>query len=126
MSRTAVLTLDPEASGKNTIRFHKKLLPAEVIGSVTAKLQRRTSSTPETWTDVPAGELTVSATVVNAMADDGTTLLGTNQAVQVLAVDADSDTFTPARGTDYRWLVVATITGRDVPLVAKNPVTLRP
>jgi len=126
MSRTAVLTLDPEASGKNTLRFHRKLLPAEVIASATAKLQARTNTKPETWADVAAADLTVTASVVDAYEDDGTTLIAASQAVQVLAIDNDGNTHTPARGTDYRWLVIATVTGRDVPLVAKNPVTLRP
>jgi hypothetical protein len=126
MSRTAILSLDAEAAGKNTIRFHRALLAGETITLATATLQRRTATRPERWEDVPSDELTVTAAVVDAMADDGTTLLGADQAVQVLAVDADDDTFTPARGSEYRWLVIADVSGRDVPLVAKNPVTLRP
>ena len=121
------LTLDPEADGKVTVRFHKDLLAGEVISGVaTVKIQEQTSNNPVTYAEDSVAGLTVTAAVVDAYADDGTTLLGASQAVQVKAVDSDSDDDTPVRGSGYRVLVIATITGRDVPLVAKNPLTIRP
>lgn len=124
MARSAMLQLDPEADGKVTIRFHNQMTSGEVIDSAVVTIQERTSSSPETWEEATGVDAT--ATVVDAYRDDGTTLIAASQAVQVAITDSDQDDDTPARGTNYRVLVIADVVGRDVPLTAKNPLSIRP
>ncbi len=115
-SRPGTLEHDKERDSTHQIRG--KVLPSGVtLSAATVEVQRLTiGSEPEEWTTEPLVVVS-NILVVNRVADDGTTNLGTNQAVQ-FQLDADANagslpdsTDTPLPGDNYR--VVATATRSD-------------
>ncbi len=114
-SRPGALEWDKEADGIRQIRASDELPSGVTLAAPTVEVQRLTiGSEPEDWnTDAT---VTVSGVqVVDAIADDGTTNLGTDQAVQFQlnadAADLPDATDTPLPGDNYR--VVATATRSD-------------
>ena len=115
MARKRRLEWDKEGDGIRQVRFSDEL-PSSVAltGTPTVRVDKLTvGSKPEDWQDIStAGSVTVSGvTIVDAVDDDGTTTLGTNQAVQ-FQLDADSatmpdETDEPIPGTNYRVVVTA-------------------
>lgn len=99
------------------MRFSDELpSSAALTGTPTVRVDKLTEgSDPEDWNNVSAGasqSITVSGvTIVDAVDDDGTTVLGTNQAVQFqLNADAATmpdETDEPVPGRNYRVVVTA-------------------
>lgn len=112
-SRPGALEWDKERDGTRQIRA--KLPTGVTLSAPTVEVQRFTKgSEPEEW--ATESNITVSGVaVVDSVADDGTTVIGTDQAVQ-FQLDADPGslpdaTDTPLPGGNYR--VVATATRSD-------------
>jgi len=112
------------------VRFHDELPTATTLTGVPfVQVQTLTAgSDPEDW-NLATGAVVSGISVVNAVDDDGTTLLGTSQAVQ-FTINADAatmpdETDTPIPGTAYRVMVKADRSdGGDV--VAKVPLRIHP
>lgn len=129
MSRSRVLEYHKEGDNIFQVRFHNELDSGVTLSNPTAAVQKLTKGTdPEDWNS--ATGVTVSAvTVVNAIDDDGSTNLGTSQAVQ-FQIDADPDaqpdeTDDPVPGTNYR--VVVTADRSDAgDVVGKVPLRIHP
>ncbi len=112
------------------VRFHLEL-PASVAltGTPSVQVEKLVVGTdPEDWA-AAAGVTVSGVTIVNAIDDDESTNLGTNQAVQ-FQIDADPDaqpdeTDNPVPGRNYRVRVKA---DRDDSgdVVAKVPLTVLP
>lgn len=110
-SRPKALEWDKEGDGIRQIRASDELPSGVTLSTPTAAVQMKTrNSEPEDWNTV--AEITVSlVTVVDAVADNGVDVLGTNQAVQ-FQLDADPDTLPdetdlPIPGAEYRVVVKA-------------------
>lgn len=118
MSQPKALEWDKEGDGVRTVRASDEL-PAGVelkgIPAPRVSVQKRTrNSEPEDWVEISGvgGSVSVSGIlVVDSVADNGTTVLGTNQAVQ-FQLDKDTgtqpdETDEPTPGAEYRVVVVA-------------------
>lgn len=112
MARRRRLEWDKEGDGVRQVRASDELPTGVALtGTPTVQVQKLTPGTsPEDW-NAAAGIAVSGITIVNAVDDDGTTLLGTNQAVQ-FQLDADPDaqpdeTDNPIPGDNYRVVVKA-------------------
>lgn len=114
--RPGTLEWDKEADAVRQVRANLEL-PSGVTLKATAptptvridKLTR--GSEPEDWVDVTSDFSVTGIIIVDAIADDGTTNLGTDQAVQ-FQLDADTGTEPdeddpPTPGEEYRVVIVA-------------------
>jgi hypothetical protein len=132
MAVSRVLEWDKEGDGIRTVRASREL-PAgvELTGTPSVRVDKRHSregAEPEDWRREES--ITVSdVTIVDALADDGTTLIAANQAVQ-FQLDADTDTLpdkadNPIPGNNYRVVVIC---GRDDAgdWVGKVPLRIHP
>ena len=110
--RPGALEWDKEADAVRQVRAHLELPTGVTLSAPTVRIDRLTlGSEPEDWADVTTDFTISGIIVVNAIADDGTTNLGTNQAVQ-FQIDADpqttpDETDEPTPGDDYRVVIVA-------------------
>lgn len=111
--RPGALEWDKEGIAVRTVRASNEL-PAgvELTGTPTVRIDRLTrGSEPENWTDVTSNFTISAITVVNSIADDGSTNLGTNQAVQFqIAADPGiepDETDEPTPGEEYRVVITA-------------------
>ncbi len=112
--RPGALEWDKEADAVRTVRGNLELPSGVTLtGTPTVRIDRLTlGSEPADWVD-RTSDFTISGIlVVNAVADDGVTNLGTNQAVQ-FQIDADpgvepDETDEPTPGDEYRVVIVAT------------------
>lgn len=114
MAKAKRLEWDKEGDGIRQVRAHLELpTGVELTGTPTVRVEKLHSAVgakPEDWRRETS--VTVSGvTIVNAVDDDGSTNLGTNQAVQ-FQLDADSatlpdETDDPIPGTNYRVVVIA-------------------
>lgn len=111
-ARPGTLEIDKEGDGTRQIRASDELPTGVTLtGTPVVSVQVLTiGSEPEDW-NAAAGVAVSSPQVVDAIADDGTTVLGTSQAVQ-FTIDADTDpqpdeTDTPVPGDNYRVVVTA-------------------
>ena len=114
VGRPGALEWDKEGIAVRTVRAHLEL-PAGVAleGVPTVRIDRLTlGSEPEDWTDVTSDFSISLIAIVNAIADDETTNLGTNQAVEFqLAADPGTEpdeTDEPTPGDEYRVVITAT------------------
>ena len=112
--RPGALEWDKEGAAVRAVRAHLELPSGVTLtGSPTVRIDRLTlGSEPENWTDVTSDFTISGIIIVNAVADDGTTNLGTDQAVQ-FQIDADpgtepDETDPPTPGDEYRVVIVAT------------------
>lgn len=133
MARQAIFEWHKEGDQIFQMRFSDEL-PSSVAltGTPTVRVDKLTEGTdPEDWDDVStSGSISVSGiTIVDSVDDDGSTVLGTNQAVQFqLNADAATlpdETDEPVPGTNYRVVVTA---DRDDAgdVVGKVPLTIHP
>ena len=111
--RPGSLEWDKEGAALFTVRAHLELPAAITLSSPTVRIDRLTlGSEPEDWTDVTSDFGISLIVVVNSVADDESTNLGTNQAVEFL-VAADPGTEPdrldePTPGDEYRVVITAT------------------
>ena len=111
--RPGALELDKEGIAVRTVRASNELPSGvELTGTPTVRIDRLVlGSEPENWEDVTSSFGISAITVVNAIADDGSTNLGTNQAVQFqVAADTGTEpdeTDEPTPGDEYRVVIVA-------------------
>lgn len=117
--------------------FHANLhsgpnaLPTSVtLSSPSAELHQRTATDPETWVD-RSSEVTLSATVVDALDRNGDAESGgTNRAVRVVITkdpDAQPDvTDEPEPGDDYRVKIIATRSDSSRPFADVVPLRILP
>ena len=111
--RPGALEWDKEGTAIRTVRAHKELPSGVTLSAPTVRIDKLTrGSEPEDWVDVGADIVISGETVVNAIADDGTTNLGTSQAVQFqLTADTGTEpdeTDDPIPGEEYRVVITAT------------------
>ena len=111
--RPGALEWDKEGTAVRQVRAHLEL-PAgvELTGTPTVRIDKLTlGSEPEDWVDASSDFTIGSIIVVNAVADDESTNLGTNQAVQFqLTADPGTEpdeTDEPTPGDEYRVVIVA-------------------
>jgi hypothetical protein len=129
MARQRVLEWDKEGDGIRQIRGSDELPSGVTLTNPTAEVQMRTgSSLPEVW-DTDATVVVDDVSVVDAVADDGTTVLAADQAVQfTLTKDTAAlpdETDTPVPGSNYR--VVVTADRSDAgDWVGKVPLVIHP
>ena len=113
VGRPGSLEWDKEGPAVLTVRGHLELPAAVTLSAPSIRIDKLTlGSEPEDWVNVTSDFSVSSILVVNAVADDGTTNLGTDQAVQ-FQIDADTDTQPdetdpPTPGDEYRVVAVAT------------------
>ena len=114
VGRPGALEWDKEGIAVRTVRASNELPTGVTLtGLPTVRIDRLTlGSEPENWTDVTS-DFTISAiTVVNSIADDGVTNLGTSQAVEFqIAADPGTEpdeTDEPTPGDEYRVVITAT------------------
>lgn len=112
MARAKRLEWDKEGDGVRVIRASDELPSGVALtGTPTVAVQKLTiGSDPEDW-NAATGVTVSGITIVNAVDDDGVTVLGTNQAVQ-FQINKDTDPLPdemddPVPGTNYRVVVVA-------------------
>ncbi len=111
--RPGALEWDKEGIAVRAVRAHLELPSGVTLSAPTVRIDKLTrGSEPEDWVDA-SSDFTISGiTVVNAIADDGSTNLGTSQAVQFqLAADTGTEpdeTDAPTPGSEYRVVIVAT------------------
>ena len=112
--RQGALEWDKEGIAVRTVRGSDELPSGVTLtGNPTVRIDRLTvGSEPENWTDVTS-DFTISAiTIVNSVADDESTVLGTSQAVQfTIAADPGTEpdeTDEPTPGEEYRVVITAT------------------
>lgn len=116
VGRPGALEWDKEIDQLLTVRGSDELPSGVTLSAPAIRIDKLTrGSEPEDWEDVTADFSISAVAVANAVADDGTTNLGTNQAVQFL-VAADTgtepdETDDPTPGEEYR--VVATAIRSD-------------
>ena len=130
MARQKVLEYHKEGDLIYQVRFHDELPSAVTLtGTPTVAVQKLVAgSDPEDW--AAATGVTVSGiTIVNAIDDDGSTNLGTDQAVQ-FQIDADpqtqpDETDDPIPGTNYRVSIKADRSDAG-DVVAKVPLRVLP
>ena len=112
--RPGALEWDKEGIAVRQVRAHLELAAGvQFTGTPTVRIDKLTrGSEPEDWVDVTSDFSISAITVVNAVADDGTTNLGTNQAVQFqIAADPGTEpdeTDAPTSGDEYRVVITAT------------------
>lgn len=111
--RPGALEWDKEGDGVRVIRAHLELPSGVILSLPTVRIDKLTrGSEPEDWVNATTDFTVSGVTVVNAVADDGTTNLGTSQAVQ-FQIDADAgtepdETDDPIPGEEYRVVITAT------------------
>ncbi len=112
--RPGALEWDKEGIAVRQVRAHLEL-PAGVTltGTPTVRIDKLTrGSEPEDWVDASSDFTITGILVVNAIADDGSTNLGTSQAVQFqIAADTGTEpdeTDAPTPGDEYRVVIIAT------------------
>ena len=111
--RPGSLEWDKEGAALFTVRAHLEL-PADVtLSAPTVRIDRLTlGSEPEDWTDVTSDFTISGEAVVDSIADDESTVLGTNQAVEFeVAADPGTEpdeTDEPTPGDEYRVVITAT------------------
>ena len=112
--RPGALEWDKEGIAVRAVRASNELPSGvELTGTPTVRIDKLTrGSEPEDWVDATTDFTISEITVVNSVADDGTTNLGTNQAVQFkIAADAGTEpdeTDDPTPGDEYRVVITAT------------------
>ena len=111
--RPGALEWDKEGTGIRQIRGNLELPSGVALsGTPTVRIDKLTrGSEPEDWVDASSDFTITGIVIVNAVADNGTTILGVNQAVQ-FQITADSDTQPdetdpPTPGDEYRVVAVA-------------------
>ena len=111
--RPGALEWDKEGTAVRAVRAHLELPSGVTLSSPTVRIDKLTlGSEPEDWVDATSDFTISGIIVVNAVADDGTTNLGTSQAVQ-FQITADpqtepDETDDPTPGSEYRVVIVAT------------------
>lgn len=116
VGRPGALEWDKEGPAVLTVRGHLELPAAVTLAAPAIRIDKLTiGSEPEDWVDVTSDFGISAEAIVDAIADDESTVLGTNQAVAFLvAADAGTEpdeTDDPTPGSEYR--VVATATRSD-------------
>lgn len=112
--RPGALEWDKEGIAVRTVRASNELPDGvELTGTPTVRIDKLTrGSEPEDWVDASSDFTISEIVVVNSIADDGTTNLGTNQAVQFqIAADPGTEpdeTDDPTPGDEYRVVITAT------------------
>lgn len=129
MSRTRVLEDHKEGDLIFQVRFSNELPSGVTLSNPAVEVQKRTAgSDPEDW-NAATGVTVSGELVVDAVDDDGSTVLGTDQAVQ-FQIDMDPDpqpdeTDDPIPGDNYR--VVVTADRSDLgDVVGKVPLRVYP
>ncbi|MDK1102513.1 MAG: hypothetical protein QGD93_02650 [Actinomycetota bacterium] len=112
--RPGALEWDKEGIAVRVVRAHLELPSGVTLtGTPTVRIDKLTlGSEPEDWVDATSDFTISGIVVVNSVADDGSTNLGTSQAVQ-FQIDADPDTEpdetdAPTPGDEYRVVITAT------------------
>ena len=112
--RPGALEWDKEGNAVRQVRAHLELPSGVTLtGTPTVRIDKLTrGSEPEDWVDATSDFTISGITVVDAIADDGSTNLGTSQAVQ-FQIDADpgtepDETDAPTPGDEYRVVITAT------------------
>ncbi len=112
--RPGALEWDKEGIAVRAVRAHLELPTGVTLsGTPTVRIDKLTrGSEPEDWVDATADFTITAITVIDAVADDGSTTLGTSQAVQ-FQVTADTgtepdETDAPTPGSEYRVVITAT------------------
>ncbi len=112
--RPGALEWDKEGDGVRQVRAHLELPSGVTLtGAPTVRIDKLTrGSEPEDWVDVTSTFTISGIVIVNAVADNGTTNLGTSQAVQFqidedLGIEPD-ETDAPTPGDEYRVVITAT------------------
>lgn len=112
--RPGALEWDKEGIAVRQVRAHLELPSGVTLtGTPTVRIDKLTrGSEPEDWVDATSDFTISGIVVVNAIADDGSTNLGTSQAVQFqIAADPGvepDETDAPTPGDEYRVVIVAT------------------
>ena len=139
-SRPGSLELDKEADVMLTVRASDELAlltnedPEEAIrleGTPTVRIDKLTrGSEPEDWVDVTSDFVIDpdDINIVDSIADDGSTNLGADQAVEFLVQadtgDVPDETDDPTPGDEYRVVVVAAIDNFLHQWVGKVPLII--
>lgn len=129
MARARMLEYHKEGDQVFQVRFHQELPTGVTLSNPTAQVQKRTGNTvPEDWA-AAAGVTVSNVMVVNAIADDEVTNLGTNQAVQ-FQINADpqpqpDETDDPVPGSNYRVVIEADRSDAG-DVVGKVPLRVHP
>jgi len=112
--RPGALEWDKEGTAVRAVRAHLELPSGVTLtGTPVVRIDKLTrGSEPEDWVDATSDFTISGQIVVNAIADDGTTNLGTSQAVQ-FQITADpgtepDETDAPTPGDEYRVVITAT------------------
>lgn len=128
--RPGSLEWDKEGIALLTVRASDELPAAVALeGTPTVRIDKLTrGSEPEDWVDA-TDDFSISAiTVVNSIADDESTVLGTNQAVAfLLAADPGTEpdeTDAPTPGDEYRVVVTADRDDDTLQWVGKVPLII--
>ncbi len=116
VGRPGALEWDKEGPAVLTVRGHLELPAAVTLSVPVVRIDKLTiGSEPEDWVDVTSDFGISLETVVDSIADDESTVLGTDQAVEFLvAADAGTEpdeTDDPVPGAEYR--VVASASRSD-------------
>lgn len=111
-SRPGALEWDKEGIRILTVRGSNELPSGITLSTPVVRIDKLTrGSEPEDWVDASADFTISGELIVDAIADDGTTNLGTDQAVQFqLAADPGTEpdeTDDPVPGEEYRAVVTA-------------------
>ncbi len=111
--RPGALEWDKEGTAIRQVRGNLELpTGVELEGTPTVRIDKLTrGSEPEDWVDATSDFTITGIIIVDAVADNGTTVVGTNQAVQ-FQITADTgtepdETDDPTPGDEYRVVIVA-------------------
>lgn len=129
-SRPGALEWDKEGDGTRQVRASDELPTGVTLtGTPTVRIDRLTvGSEPQDWQNVTTLFTITGAQVVDAVADNGTTVLGTNQAVQfTIGADPDTqpdETDEPVPGDNYRVVVICSRSDGVGDWVGKAPLMI--
>ena len=128
--RPGALEWDKEGIAVRTVRASDELPDGVALeGTPTVRIDKLTrGSEPEDWVDATADFTISGITIVNSVADDETTNLGTNQAVQFqIAADPGTEpdeTDAPTPGDEYRVVITADRDDGTLQWVGKVPLII--
>ena len=128
--RPGALEWDKEGIAVRTVRASDELPDGVGLeGTPTVRIDKLTrGSEPKDWVDVTEDFSISGITIVNAIADDETTNLGTSQAVQFqIAADTDDlpdETDDPTPGDEYRVVITADRDDGTLQWVGKVPLII--
>ena len=130
IGRPGALEWDKEGIALLTVRASNELPSGVALeGTPTVRIDKLTrGSEPEYWVDASSDFGISAIAIVDSIADDESTTLGTNQAVEFL-VAADpgtepDETDDPTPGDEYRVVVTAERDDGDEQWVGKTPLII--